>query len=78
MLINIFALQVCNQESGNNTWILQVGWNGTCPVLYMSFDTLDGLAVMEGTSQIDYVSVVQGKVRLKFSANQYLFWVPLQ
>ena len=50
MLIKTFAFQKCNQESGNDTWIRPVGENGICPILYRSFDTLDGLAVMEGTS----------------------------
>ena len=59
-----YLFKACNQDSSNDAWTPTVGWNGTCPVLYWSFDNIGDLVLMEGTSQIEYVSVVPGKVRL--------------
>ena len=46
------------------TRIQTSGWTGPAAALYMSFDSLDGLDVMEGTetAEINSVHLVSGKV----------------
>ena len=47
-------------------WSEPDGWTGPDPVLYWSFNTLDGLTLMEETQQADYDALTDGKV------NRYL------
>ena len=46
------------------TWNQPSGWTGPPAVLYRSFDSLDGLVLMEGTepAEINPVHLVSGKV----------------
>ena len=50
------------------------GWNGPPAVLYRSFDTLTGIKLMEGNSQIDYDALIPGKVNynLRLATKQKL------
>ena len=48
---------------GPGKWTEADGWTGPEPVLYWSFDSLDGLMLMEGTEQRDYDALTEGKVR---------------
>ena len=43
-------------------WIPPSGWNGPSASLYTSFDSSDGLVLMEGSVQMDQVPLVPGKV----------------
>ena len=54
---------VCSQDSGG-TWTSPSGWNGTDPILYRSFDNMDGLVLMEATLQKNYAALVAGQVHL--------------
>ena len=48
-----------------------MGWNGTCPVLYWSFDNADGLVIMEETTRVNFDSLVPGKVIMnKFTTEE--------
>ena len=38
------------------------GWNGPVPVFYESFDTLDGLVMMEVREEADFDPTIIGKV----------------
>ena len=51
---------------GSVGWLEPDGWTGPDPVLYWSFNTLDGLTLMEETQQADYDALTDGKV------NRYL------
>ena len=53
-----------SQQSEAIAWSRPPGWTGPDPVLYWSFDTLDGLVLMEGTQQADNNSftLTDGKV----------------
>ena len=42
---NYLFFKACNQESGNDAWTPPIGWNGTCPVLYWSFDNMGDLII---------------------------------
>ena len=50
--------------STERTWIQISGWTGPDAVLYWSFDSSDGLVLMEGTeaTEIKPVPLVSGKV----------------
>ena len=43
-------------------WIAPNGWNGPVPVFYESFDTLDGLVLMEAREEADFDPTITGKV----------------
>ena len=43
-------------------WMQPIGWSGPEPVLYWSFDSLEGMVLMEGTEQEDYDALTEGKV----------------
>ena len=43
-------------------WSEPEGWTGPDPVLYWSFNTLDGLMLMEETDQAVYDALTDGKV----------------
>ena len=45
-------------------WSEPDGWTGPDPVLYWSFDNLDGLMLMEQTQQAVYDALTDGKVRV--------------
>ena len=45
-------------------WSEPDGWTTPDPVLYWSFNTLDGLVLMEGTEQKHYDALTDGKVRV--------------
>ena len=44
-------------------WNSPSGWTGPPAALYRSFDTSDGLILVEGSSQIEPIPLVTGKVR---------------
>ena len=56
---------VCSQDSGGN-WTTPSDWNGTVPVLYRSFDNMDGLVLMEATVQKNYAPLVSGQVNFNY------------
>ena len=43
------------------TFFVVSGWAGPDPVVYKSFDNLEGIILMEGTEQADF-HLVQGQV----------------
>ena len=47
------------------TWVQASGWTGPDAVLYQSFDSSDGLVLMEGTkvAEINCVPLLAGKVK---------------
>ena len=45
-----------------NGWMQPEGWTGPDPVLYWSFNNLDGLVLMAGTQQKKYDALTDGKV----------------
>ena len=46
------------------SWFLPNGWIGLYPVLYCSFDTPEGLIMMEETYEKNFAPLVSGKVIL--------------
>ena len=47
-------------------WTQPIGWSGPQPVLYWSFDILDGSTLMEGNEAASFNALVPGKVRKLF------------
>ena len=47
----------------DESWNPSYEWDGPPTTFYRSFDGPDGLNLMEGTVQVDHITLVSGKVR---------------
>ena len=58
--------KTASEKVSCKTWAPPSGWTGPDAVLYRGFCDSDGLVLMEGTSQLNYLPLVSGKVRNLF------------
>ena len=51
----------CRIADHVTSWFSPPDWTGPCPVVYKSFDNLEGITLMEGNQNVNF-SLIQGKV----------------
>ena len=65
----VYRGEQCEEEKSRIVWTPPFGWTGPDPVLYRSFDNMDGLMLMEGTERKNSSTLVPGQVR------KFTYWV---
>ena len=51
-------------------WRSPAGWGTPCPAVYLSFDTLYGLNLMEGTAPVNFNGLIAGQVEFMITCNR--------